>query len=76
MRKIRNAIKANRGAQPLDRCVVEVAGRPVGILVREGKNYIFVSARRRFRDWDWTRFASIGQACRKLGAFAAASSAS
>ncbi len=53
---------------PLDRCIVEVDGEPVGIVVLDGAGYTFIAASRHAFEMDRTSYASVAHAVREVEA--------
>lgn len=55
----------NRRQTP-DRCIVEVNGEPVGVVVSDEAGYTFIAAARRAFSMDRTSFSSIEGAVRAV----------
>ena len=49
---------------PPDRCIVEVDGEPVGVVVSDEAGYTFIAASKRAFPMDRTSFSSIERAVR------------
>ncbi len=54
--------------QPPDRCIVEVDGEPVGVVVSDEAGYTFIAAAKRAFPMDRASFTSIDRAVRAVQA--------
>lgn len=52
--------------QPCDRCIVEVDGEPVGVVVSDEAGYTFIAASKRAFALDRASFPSIERAVREI----------
>ena len=52
--------------QPPDRCIVEVDGEPVGVVVSDESGYTFIASSKRAFPMDRANFPSIERAVREV----------
>ena len=55
-------------SQPSDRCIVEIDGEPVGVVVSDEAGYTFIAAAKRAFSLDRASFPSIERAVREVQA--------